>query len=449
MTKGNVLIIDDEAELRDLVSRLLLLESFNVFQAPNAEKGFEILESEDIHVILLDVKLPDTNGIELLPKIKLSFPFIEIVMLTAYGTIADGVNAIKHGAFDYITKGDDDDKVVPLITRAMDKAKLSMRLNSLEKKVSSKFSFDNINGSSPKILEAVEIAKKVCATDTTVLLTGETGTGKEIFAQAIHYESGRKTKPFVALNCSAIPKDILESELFGYKAGAFTGAVKNKKGLFEEANEGTLFLDEIAEMDISLQAKLLRVLENNSFIKAGDTKQTVVDVRIIAATNQNLEQAIENGTFRKDLFYRISTFIINLPSLRDRKEDISELTDYFLKFFAAKLNKQITLIEPEFYKRLSNYSFPGNIRELKNVCERVVILSGDGIITSRLLPQEFFESHQSKINTEDELAIASVEKNQIIKVLALTSNNKNKAAELLGIGLTTLYRKIQQYGIED
>ena len=446
MTKGNVLIIDDEAELRDLVSRLLLLESFNVFQAPNAEKGFEILETEDIHVILLDVKLPDANGIELLPKIKLSFPFTEIVMLTAYGTIADGVNAIKHGAFDYITKGDDDDKVVPLITRAVDKAKLSMRLNSLEKKVSSKFSFENITGSSPKILDAVEIAKKVCVSDTTVLLTGETGTGKEIFAQAIHYESSRKTKPFVALNCSAIPKDILESELFGYKAGAFTGAVKNKKGLFEEANEGTLFLDEIAEMDISLQAKLLRVLENNSFIKAGDTKQTVVDVRIIAATNQNLELAIEEKKFRSDLYYRIGVFKIELPSLRERKEDIKELTDYFIKIYSEKLRKSIIKVEDGFYDLLTAYNFPGNIRELKNIIERMVLLSDSGIISSKQLPQEFFKTNSSEPDLL--LTMDEVEKKQIIKILELTKNNKPETAKVLNIGLTTLYRKISQYGLE-
>lgn len=446
MTKGNVLIIDDETELRDLVSRVLLLENYKVFQAPDAEKGFEILETDDIHVILLDVKLPDANGIDILPKIKLTFPFIEIVMLTAYGTIADGVNAIKQGAFDYITKGDDDDKVVHVIAHAMEKAKLAMRLNSLEKKVSSKFSFSNIIGSSPKILEAVENAQKVCATDTTVLLTGETGTGKEIFAQAIHYESGRKTKPFVAINCSAIPKDILESELFGYKAGAFTGAVKNKKGLFEEANEGTLFLDEIAEMDISLQAKILRVLENNSFIKAGDTKQTVVDVRIIAATNQNLELAIEEKKFRNDLYYRIGVFIINLPSLRERKEDIKELSELFIKIYSEKLRKNIIKVEDEFYDLLKSYSFPGNIRELKNIIERMILLSDNGIISPKHLPQEFSKTNLTE--TDQLQTLDNVEKNQIKKILELTKYNKQETAKILNIGLTTLYRKINQYGLE-
>jgi len=446
MTKGNVLIIDDEAELRDLVSRLLLLENYSVFQAPTFKKGFEILETEDIHVILLDVKLPDANGIELLPKIKEVFPLAEIVMLTAYGTISDGVTSIKSGAFDYITKGDDDDKVVPVIARAMDKAKLALRLNTLEKKVSAKFSFSNIIGSSPKILEAIENAQKVCATDTTVLLTGETGTGKEIFAESIHYESRRKTKPFVAINCSAIPKDILESELFGYKTGAFTGAIKNKKGLFEEANEGTLFLDEIAEMDISLQAKLLRVLENNSFIKPGDTKQTVVDVRIIAATNQNLEQAIEEKKFRNDLYYRIGVFIINLPSLRERKEDIKELSEFFIKIYSEKLRKSIRMVEEEFYDLLKLYNFPGNIRELKNIIERMVLLSDNGIISSKHLPLEI---SRSNLNENDLLqTLDNVEKNQIIKILELTKNNKQEAAKILNIGLTTLYRKINQYGLE-
>ncbi len=296
--KESVLVIDDENELRNLLSKLLKLEDFTTFSAENGRKGLEILKKEDISVLIVDVKLPDINGIDLISSVKEINPLCEVITLTAYGTIEDGVRAIKEGAFDYITKGDEDNKIIPLVQRAVEKVQLKKRIEHLEKSVSRKFNFDAISGNSILIKNAKEIASKVALTDTPVLLLGETGTGKELFAQAIHYSSNRKERPFVAVNCSAIAKELLESEMFGYKSGAFTGAIKNKKGLFEEANTGTLFLDEIGELDISLQAKLLRVLETNDFIKPGDTKPTQVDVRIIAATNQNLEKEIKEGGFR-------------------------------------------------------------------------------------------------------------------------------------------------------
>ena len=444
--KETVLVIDDENDLRNLLSKLLKLEDFTTFSAENSRKGLEILKKEDISVLIVDVKLPDINGIDLISKAKEINSLCEVIVLTAYGTIEDGVRAIKEGAFDYITKGDEDNKIIPVVQRAVEKVQLKKRIEHLEKSVSRKFNFDAISGNSILIKNAKDIASKVALTDTPVLLLGETGTGKELFAQAIHYSSNRKEKPFVAVNCSAIAKELLESEMFGYKSGAFTGAFKNKKGLFEEANTGTLFLDEIGELDISLQAKLLRVLETNDFIKPGDTKPTQVDVRIIAATNQNLEREIKEGGFRSDLFYRISVMKIELPSLKDRKEDITLLAEFFVDFFSKKLNKKISKVSDSFYDRIKQYDFPGNIRELRNVIERAVILSEGELLNENLLPHEF--QYESKKENSASLKLEDIEKHHIVSVLEKTNGNKTKAAEILGIGLTTLYRKLQAYGLE-
>ena len=442
----SILIIDDENDLRILLVKLIRLENYLVFDAESATNALNILKREDISVVITDVRLPDANGIELIEKIKEINPLCEVIVLTAYGTIEDGVRAIKEGAFDYITKGDEDNRIVPLVSRAVEKVLLKNRIEHLEKSISDKYNFDSITGDSKKINEAKEIAIKVAQTNTSVLLLGETGTGKELFAQAIHYSSQRNKFPFVAINCSAIAKELLESEMFGYKAGAFTGAIKNKKGLFEEANFGTLFLDEIGELDLSLQAKLLRVLEINEFIKPGDTKPTKVDVRIIAATNRNLSKEIENGNFRSDLFYRISVVKIELPPLRERKEDIEMLAEYFINHFSKKLKKEIKHCSKSFWEALIQYSFPGNIRELRNVIERAIILTDGNILTEKSLPKEFLNNPSS--TQIDNFILEEVEKSHILKILNSVNGNKTKAAEILGIGLTTLYRKLQSYNIE-
>src|SRR5215831_12855245 len=288
MDKEKILIIDDEDQLRSLLKRIITLEGFTVAEASSLHVAEKFLERDHADVILCDVKLPDGSGVNFVKEIKAKFPFTEIILLTAYATVHDGVQAMKNGAFDYIMKGDDNDKVIPLLHKAIEKVQLQKRIKQLEQQIGMQYGFENILGTSPSIKSAIALAKKVAPTDTTVLLLGETGTGKEIFAQAIHNESKRSGKAFLALNCSAFTKELLESEIFGHKAGAFTGATKDKKGLIEEANSGTLFLDEIGEMHIDLQSKLLRVLETNEFIKVGDTKPTRVDVRIIAATNRDL-----------------------------------------------------------------------------------------------------------------------------------------------------------------
>lgn len=440
----NVLLIDDEKELRQLLARLLSLEGYKVETAGTGEEGLSIFKREEQPVVISDVRLPDTNGLTLLEEIKKINSASEVIILTAYGTIEDGVKAIKEGAFDYITKGDEDNKIIPVVKSAMEKALMHKRIEHLEKQIGDKFNFDNITGQSAEIQRVISIARKVSETDTPVLLIGETGTGKEIFAQAIHYSGERKKNQFVAVNCSAFPKDLLESEMFGYQAGAFTGANKNKKGLFEEADRGTLFLDEIGELDISLQAKFLRAIETNSFIKAGTTKPTTVDVRIIAATNRSLDEEIKKGNFRDDLYYRISVVKIEIPSLRKRKEDIIELADYFIKFYSRKLNRNIKNISPDFLSALKNYNFPGNIRELRNIIERAVILSENKSLDADLLPKEI-TSYDSAVPSKN---LENIEKQHILTVLEETGGNKTKAAEILGIGLTTLYRKLQSYGLE-
>jgi two-component system NtrC family response regulator len=440
---ANILVIDDEKNLAALIARTLELEGFKVYQANTAKEGLKLLTLEDIHVVLSDVKLPDINGVELVKMIKEKKPYVEIISLTAYGTIADGVLAIKNGGFDYITKGDDNHKIIPLTYKAAEKAQFQLRVFNLEARISGKYSFDHIIGRSKPILDAIEIAKKVAPTDTTVLLLGETGTGKEVFAESVHYDSPRHLQPFVAVNCSSFPAELLESELFGYKAGSFTGAVKDKKGLFEEANNGTIFLDEVGEMSLELQAKLLRVLESRSFIKIGDTQTTKVNIRILAATNRDLQREAEDGRFRLDLFYRLSVFTINLPSLNERKTDIELLAKYYLKQFADKVNKRIEKMSDEFIYVLSQHLWKGNVRELKNVIERVVILAENGIIGTDLLPIEFRTTHIEK----DALDLESIEKQHIFKVLNHAHGNKTEAARLLAIGLTTLYRKLDHYKI--
>ena len=444
---STILIIDDEQKLRSLLTRIITLEGFTVIEAGTLKAGLKIIEHEQVDVILCDVKLPDGNGVEFVKEIKSKFPLVEIILLTAYGNIADGVQGIRNGTFDYITKGDDNDKIIPLLNNAVEKVQLQKRIEQLEQQAGKNYGFDNILGNSRLIQEAIALAKKVAPTNATVLLLGETGTGKEVFAQAIHNESRRAGKPFIALNCSAFGKEILVSEIFGHKAGAFTGAIKDKKGLIEEATTGTLFLDEIGEMNFELQSKLLRVLETNEFIKVGDTKSTKVNVRIIAATNRDLQQEVKEGKFREDLFYRLNVFTIFLPALRDRKRDIVILAQHFFKIFTQRTNTKLESISEDFLEHLKLYDWKGNVRELRNIMERAVILSEGNQLTIESLPLEL---HAINLNTQARLSafdLATVEKQHIQKVLSYTKSNKAETAKLLDIGLSTLYRKIEEYKI--
>lgn len=448
----NILLIDDEEKLRSLLARLISMEGFEVIQAPDLRTAIRKLEQHAIDVVLCDVKLPDGHGVEFITTIKKKYPQIEVILLTAYGNIPDGVQAIRNGAFDYIVKGDDNNKIIPLLHRAMEKVELAKRVDRLENQLKDKHSFDKIIGSSRVIHEAILLARKAAPTDTTVLLTGETGTGKEVFAHAIHQESHRNQHPFVAINCSAFSRDLLESEMFGHKAGAFTGAIKEKKGLFEEANHGTIFLDEIGEMSPDLQAKLLRVLESGEFIKVGESKPAHVNVRIIAATNRNLETEIQNGHFREDLFYRISAFRINLPPLRERTADIELLVHHFIRQFLSGAKQVKVSFEDHFFDLLKLHPWKGNIRELKNVVERSLILMENNRLLIDYLPIEIQQLGAAFQATGAEkqlsgFSLAAAEKLHIQKIMNYTQGNKSEAARLLNIAITTLYRKLEEYKI--
>ena len=440
----NILIIDDEEKHRSLLARIIRSEGYDVSEAGDCASGMKKIEQKSVDVILCDVKLPDGNGVDLVPKIKAKYPDLEIILLTAFGNISDSVQSMKDGAFDYIVKGNDNDKIIPLLSRAFEKVSLQKRVRELEKLVGKKYSFDSIIGSSPVILKAIELARKVAATDANVLLTGETGTGKEVFAQAIHQASGRSANSFVALNCSTFSKEILESELFGHKQGAFTGAVKDQKGLVEEANGGTLFLDEIGEMPLELQAKLLRLLETSEYLKIGDTKPSKSNFRLIAATNKDLKLESEEHRFRSDLYFRLNVFQIELPALRNRAKDIKPLTQFFVEQFSIKSSKKTFGIDTGFLDKVTHYSWPGNIRELKNVIERAVILAEGDTLTADSLPGEI-QWVQEQNKTMSAFSMASVEKLHIQKVLNHTQGNKAEAARLLEIGIATLYRKIEEY----
>ncbi|PRA97603.1 sigma-54-dependent Fis family transcriptional regulator [Chryseobacterium sp. MYb7] len=438
---GNILIIDDEIKLLKLLGMILSQENFNVKEASTARSAMTMLEQYEFDVVLSDVRLPDAFGVDLVKSIKTKYPQLEIILMTAFGNITDAVQAMKNGAYDYLVKGDDNEKIIPLVYKALEKVKDNK--SRMGQQIITK-GFDQIIGKSPLILQAKKLAEKVALTDAAVLLTGETGTGKEVFASAIHEGSDRKKNSFVAINCSAFSKEILESELFGHKQGAFTGAVKDKKGLIEEANGGTLFLDEIGEMPIELQAKLLRVLETREFIKMGETKVSRSDFRLIAATNRDLVEEIKQGNFREDLYFRLNVFEITLPALRERKEDLKAIAKHFIDLFSHKLHLSAVQVDPDYYKVLEKNDWKGNIRELRNAVERSLILMDNNILDAESLPHY----SEKTVPESDSLSMRSLEKIHIQKVLQYTKGNKAEAARLLEIGIATLYRKLEEYGVK-
>ena len=443
---NKILLIDDEPTIRMLLSRILELEGYEVLKAKDRATALYILNKQEVQVVLCDVFLPDGNGVDMVRELQPLAPNAKIILLTAHGNIPDGVQAIKNGAFDYIVKGDDNRKIIPIVSRAMDAIAAEQKQQSKKKDVRvNTVTFGNIVGKSPALAHVISQASKVAATDVAVLINGETGTGKELFAQAIHNVSHRSAGAFLALNCSAFSRELLESELFGYKEGAFTGAVKDKRGLLEEANHGTVFLDEIGEMALELQSKLLRVLETGEFVKVGDTKTTRVDVRIISATNRNLKEEIANGRFREDLYFRLSVFRIELPPLRQRREDILLLAQHFAERFSKQIGCPVPALSPDAKSLFLSYPWPGNVREMMNTMEHALIVC-DSEVTREDLPIDML-SDESSTQADDSLDLKSVERNHIIKVLHHTHGNKTETARLLKIGLTTLYRKIEEYGI--
>ena len=442
---NKILIIDDEPTIRMLLSRMLELEGYEVLKAKDRATAIYTLKNNEVQVVLCDVFLPDGNGVDMVQELQLLAPKAKIILLTANGNIPDGVQAIKNGAFDYIVKGDDNRKIIPIVSRAIDVIAAENKKKKPSVTTAKPHTFDTIVGKSTAISDVLRQAQKVATTDVTVLINGETGTGKEVLAQAIHNASHRSSEAFLALNCSAFSRELLESELFGYKAGAFTGAVKDKKGLLEEANHGTVFLDEIGEMALELQSKLLRVLETGEFVKVGDTKTTHVDVRILSATNRNLKEEIANGRFREDLYFRLSVFRIELPPLRLRKEDILPLAQHFIERYAKQIGCPPPVLSSEAKNLFLSYPWPGNVREMMNSVEHAIIVC-ESEITNHDLPIDMLSDNTSAV-ANDSFDLKSVERNHIIKVLHHTHDNKTETARLLKIGLTTLYRKIEEYGI--
>ena len=490
---SKILVVDDEVQIRTLLSRMLELEGYEVCQAGDCRTALKQLEFQSPDVVLCDVFLPDGNGVDLVSSVKKTTPNVEIILLTAHGNIPDGVQAIKNGAFDYITKGDDNNKIIPLVSRAVEKARMNVRLEKLEKKVGHTYSFDSVLGDSKALKDAVSLARKVSGTDVPVLLTGETGTGKEVFAQAIHYNSKRAKQNFVAVNCSSFSKELLESEMFGHKAGSFTGALKDKKGWFEEADNGTIFLDEIGEMPQTLQSKLLRVLQEQEFERIGGINTIKVNVRIICCTNQDLQQLIQAKHFRSDLYYRINTVELKIPPLRNRKKDIAELTDYFIQKYNAEHDTHVISIDTDVLQLFQTYDWPGNVRELEHIVERLCTINNNRTITmkscgflqelvqqsvhanpdgsaSALTPSGLqtplstapnISAAQSKVpistsSQTSELSwndlsrkIQNTEKEAIIQALLQTNGNKAKAARLLNIDRSSLYYKLKKYNITE
>ncbi|MBM4323383.1 MAG: sigma-54-dependent Fis family transcriptional regulator, partial [Deltaproteobacteria bacterium] len=381
MFKDKILVADDEKSMRELLDIMLKKEGYKITLASNGEEVMKLIEKDIFDLALVDIRMPRQDGISVLKRIKTVSPETIVIMMTAYASADTAIKAMKEGAYDYITKPFKIDEIKIIIQNALEKKHLENENLLLKKVVRDRYHFENIIGQGSKMLELYDLMEKVAPTKTNILITGESGTGKELVAKAIHYNSPRKDKPFVTLNCGAIPESLIESELFGHMKGAFTDAITTKKGLFEVADEGTLFLDEISELPLMMQVKLLRVLQDREFKRVGGTEDIRVDVRIISATNKDLEEAVRAKQFREDLFYRLNVIQIKLPTLRERKEDIPSLAGHFLNRYAEELGKQISQISPDGLRILIQYDYPGNVRELQNIIERAVALENSQELT--------------------------------------------------------------------
>jgi DNA-binding NtrC family response regulator len=440
---GDILVVDDDADIREVLGDRLQSLGYRVFAADNAKAGLEVLERQNPQVVLLDIEMPDMNGIDLLREVRRREHDVTVVMITAYGTIERAVEAMKEGAYDFIPKPFEPDHVALIVAKALERETLRRGIEILSEQIDDRHRM--IVGQSVAINRAVETAKKAAASRSTVLLLGESGTGKEIFARAIHNWSDRKDKPFVAINCVGLSKELLESELFGHEKGSFTGALQLKKGKVELAHGGTVFLDEIGDVSTELQTKLLRFLQEREFERVGGTKPITVDVRIIAATNRDLNNAVQEGKFREDLYYRLNVVPLILPPLRDRKEDIPGLAHYFLKRSALETKKSFTAIDEAAIKKLIAYQWPGNVRELANVIESAVVLGQGPELTSRDLPPKVVSTVPKAVPSGFSYhgAIDDYRRELIEKTLAQTQGNRAAAAKILGLQRTYLSRLIK------
>ncbi|OGP56331.1 MAG: two-component system response regulator [Deltaproteobacteria bacterium RBG_13_52_11] len=448
MPPKTILIADDEESHRLMLRAHLEGEGFEIVEASDGQDAVAKVKERIFDLALMDIRMPIIDGMESLRRIKEVNPTIPVIMMTAYGSIDSAVKALQSGAEDYLTKPLDMDELIIKVKKAIRYRQLEEENILYRERLGIRFDFSNIIGKSPKMLELFETLSMVAPTEATVLLLGESGTGKEIIANAIHQNSPRRERPYVKVNCAALPETLLESELFGHEKGAFTGAIDKKKGRFERADGGTIFLDEIGEMSFPTQTKILRVLQERDFEPVGGTKTIKVDVRIIAATNKNLEEEVRQGRFREDLYYRINVVPITIPPLRDRKEDIPLLAEHFLRIYSGKNRRVIKGFEPKVMGAFIHYSWPGNVREIENIVERTVIMSKGDIITLDDLPPAIAGAQQDEGRTPFPTSLRDVERATIVMTLHQTGGNRTRAAAILGITRKTLQNKIKEYGID-
>ena len=452
--QGSVLIIDDEAEIRESLQTLLELEGYDVDTAADGEEGLVKLGERPFDLVLLDLALPDRNGIDLLPEIRTLADQVSVIMITAYGTVENAVRAMQAGAMNFLQKPWDNEKLLADVRTAVARRRAEEENIQLKRALKQRYNFENIVGKSEPMLKIFDLVAQVAPSRSTVLLQGESGTGKELIAKALHLNSPRRDRPFVPVNTGSMPPDLLESTLFGHVKGAFTSAIASKKGLFEIADRGTLFLDEIGTMGLETQSKILRVLQDRKFMHLGGVHEIQVDVRIIAATNVDLRQLVREGKFREDLFYRLNVITIDLPPLRQRKEDIPLLIDYFLRKYSEENQHPLRRVTPEALRPLMNYSWPGNVRELENVMERAVVLSASTEITPDLLPDQIAGRGAAipMIETRADASLFEVmeecERQIIVDMLEKCSWNQTETAERFHIPLSTLNQKIKRLNIE-
>ncbi len=448
---ASILIIDDEVLTLNNLKRALTKDGYEVLVADSGETGIEIFKRNRPNIVLVDLMLPGIDGIEVLKQVKDSEATTVVIMVTAYEIIEKAIEAMKLGAYDYLMKPFKINELKASISRALELQSLKVRVSDTVETEKGKYYFDRIIAQSKKMVDVVEIARRVAPLDkTTILLTGESGVGKGLLARAIHYNSGRAEEQFIELNCASVPDSLMESELFGYEPGAFTDARRRKIGLLEKADRGTFFLDEIVDMPLPLQAKILKVLEEQSFTRLGGTNQITVDVRILAATNRNLQTEIEQGNFREDLFYRLNVVPITIPPLRERKEDVTHLALAFIRDFNVELHRSFKGIAEQAASALTNHEWPGNVRELRNVIERIMALHQTDEITMQHLPTEITASRamepviKEQIEKKTFVTIEKLEERYIREVLNYTGGNKTRAAKILGIHPTSLFRKIKK-----
>ena len=452
---STILVIDDKDSMREMLTASLTSEGYDVEVAGSGDVGIARSKEKHFDVILTDLKMPDISGMEVLTQVKEHDPETAVIVMTAYGTIETAVEAMKRGAFDFLQKPFDIDHLQMLVERALENQRLVAENLLLREELAQSLGFSEIIGASEKMVDVSRLVQKVSPSDTAVLLTGESGTGKELFARAIHSLSGRKNKPYITINCAAIPGELLENELFGSERGAFTSSHARKMGKFEIADGGTVFLDEIGDLEFSLQAKLLRVLQDHSFERLGGNKPIEVDVRVIAATNQNLQEAIGKQKFREDLFYRLSVFPIHIPPLRERHDDIVPLANHFVEKYSRRMKKGEKSLSREAIVILERYHWPGNVRELENTIERSIILTeGKKIkpehLAIRLPSTEDIRLREGAgLREVGQYAQAQAERGMIVRVLGQTHGNKRKTAEILKIDYTTLFEKIKKYAIDN